>query len=73
LTTILDLWDLEDRLKNQDLKLDLILGHSKGSFISIDYGVPMVRVGFPVYDQGGNVPPSGDGLPGGYSSGRGYG
>ncbi|MFP3042059.1 hypothetical protein LQZ19_09610 [Treponema primitia] len=53
IVTNADLWDLEDRLKNQDLKLDLILGHSKGRFISIDYGVPMVRVGFPVYDRAG--------------------
>jgi hypothetical protein len=48
-----DLWDLEDRLKNRGLELDLILGHSKGRFISIDYGVPMLRVGFPVYDRAG--------------------
>ncbi|MDR3131264.1 MAG: Fe-only nitrogenase subunit beta [Treponema sp.] len=48
-----DLWDLEDRLKNHGLELDLILGHSKGRFISIDYGVPMLRVGFPVYDRAG--------------------
>jgi nitrogenase molybdenum-iron protein beta chain len=48
-----DLWELEDRIKNQGLELDLILGHSKGRFISIDYDIPMVRVGFPVYDRAG--------------------
>ncbi|HBP62893.1 MAG TPA: Fe-only nitrogenase subunit beta [Desulfosporosinus sp.] len=48
-----DLWELEDRIKNQGLKLDLILGHSKGRFISIDNNIPMVRVGFPTYDRAG--------------------
>ena len=48
-----DFWDLENRLKNEGLELDLILGHSKGRFISIDYNVPMVRVGFPTYDRAG--------------------
>jgi nitrogenase molybdenum-iron protein beta chain len=53
IVTNADLWDLEYRLKNKGLKLDLILGHSKGRFVSIDYGVPMVRVGFPVYERAG--------------------
>jgi nitrogenase molybdenum-iron protein beta chain len=48
-----DFWDLEDRIKNHNLKPDLILGHSKGRFISIDNAIPMVRVGFPVYDRAG--------------------
>jgi len=48
-----DLWDLESRLKDESLKLDLILGHSKGRYISIDYGIPMVRVGFPTFDRAG--------------------
>lgn len=48
-----DFWELEDRIKNQGLELDLILGHSKGRFISIDYDIPMVRVGFPTYDRAG--------------------
>lgn len=48
-----DLWELENRIKNEGLELDLILGHSKGRFISIDYNIPMVRVGFPVYDRAG--------------------
>jgi nitrogenase molybdenum-iron protein beta chain len=29
------------------------MGHSKGRFISIDYDIPMLRVGFPVYDRAG--------------------
>lgn len=48
-----DLWELENRIKNEGLKLDLIMGHSKGRYISIDYNIPMVRVGFPVYDRAG--------------------
>lgn len=48
-----DFWELEDRVKNKGLELDLILGHSKGRFISIDYKIPMVRVGFPTYDRAG--------------------
>jgi nitrogenase molybdenum-iron protein beta chain len=47
-----DLWDLEGRIK-EGLELDLILGHSKGRFIAIDYNIPMVRVGFPTYDRAG--------------------
>lgn len=53
IVTNADFWDLEDRIKNHGLKLDLILGHSKGRFISIDYDIPMVRVGFPTYDRAG--------------------
>lgn len=48
-----DFWELENRIKNEGLELDLILGHSKGRFISIDYDIPMLRVGFPVYDRAG--------------------
>jgi len=48
-----DLWELENRIKNEGLELDLILGHSKGRFVSIDNNVPMVRVGFPTYDRAG--------------------
>ncbi len=53
IVTNADLWELEDRIKNKGLELDLILGHSKGRFISIDYNIPMVRVGFPTYDRAG--------------------
>ncbi len=48
-----DLWELEDRIRNKGLELDLILGHSKGRFIAIDHKIPMVRVGFPTYDRSG--------------------
>lgn len=53
IVTNADFWDLEDRIKNKGLELDLILGHSKGRFVSIDYNIPMVRVGFPTYDRAG--------------------
>lgn len=53
IVTNADLWVLEDRIKNKGLELDLILGHSKGRFVSIDYNIPMLRVGFPVYDRAG--------------------
>lgn len=49
-----DFWELENRIKNQGLELDLILGHSKGRYIAIDNNIPMVRVGFPVYDRAGH-------------------
>jgi len=49
-----DFWELEDRIKNHGLELDLILGHSKGRFVAIDNAIPMVRVGFPVYDRAGH-------------------
>lgn len=48
-----DFWELENRIKNEGLELDLILGHSKGRFISIDYNIPMLRVGFPTFDRAG--------------------
>ncbi|MCD8552652.1 Fe-only nitrogenase subunit beta [Seleniivibrio sp.] len=48
-----DLWELEDRIKNKGLEVDLILGHSKGRYIPVDNNIPMVRVGFPVYDRAG--------------------
>jgi nitrogenase molybdenum-iron protein beta chain len=48
-----DLWDLESRIKNKEIDLDLIIGHSKGRFTSIDNDIPMLRVGFPVYDRAG--------------------
>ncbi len=48
-----DLWELENRIKNKEIDLDLIIGHSKGRFTSIDNNIPMLRVGFPVYDRAG--------------------
>jgi len=49
-----DLWELEDRITHHDLKLDLILGHSKGRFTAIDNQIPLVRVGFPTYARAGH-------------------
>jgi len=48
-----DFWELENRIKNEGLELDLILGHSKGRFVAIDNDIPMLRVGFPTYDRAG--------------------
>jgi len=48
-----DLWELEKRLKNNSLDLDLIMGHSKGRWVAIDNNIPMVRVGFPTFDRAG--------------------
>jgi len=48
-----DLWELESRIKDKKIDLDLILGHSKGRYIAIDAGIPMVRVGFPTFDRAG--------------------
>jgi nitrogenase molybdenum-iron protein beta chain len=53
IVTNADFWDLENRIKNRSLELDLILGHSKGRFVAIDNAIPMVRVGFPTYDRAG--------------------
>ena len=48
-----DLWELERRIKDGSVNLDLIMGHSKGRYIAIDYNIPMVRVGFPTFDRAG--------------------
>lgn len=48
-----DLWDLESRIKNKEIELDLIMGHSKGRYVAIDNEIPMVRVGFPTFDRAG--------------------
>lgn len=53
IVTNADLWELEKRIKEGKIELDLILGHSKGRFISIEYNIPMLRVGFPTYDRAG--------------------
>jgi nitrogenase molybdenum-iron protein beta chain len=47
-----DLFELEEYLK-ECKNLDLILGHSKGVDISKELEVPLVRVGFPIYDRFG--------------------
>lgn len=48
-----DLWELEKRITKDGLKLDLIMGHSKGRYIGIYNNIPMVRVGFPTFDRAG--------------------
>lgn len=48
-----DMFELEQRIKNKEVDIDLMLGHSKGRFIAIDEGIPMVRVGFPTFDRAG--------------------
>jgi nitrogenase molybdenum-iron protein beta chain len=48
-----DLWELESRIKNKEVELDLILGHSKGRWTAIDNNIPLVRVGFPTFDRAG--------------------
>ncbi|QFY41505.1 V-containing nitrogenase subunit beta [Candidatus Methylospira mobilis] len=48
-----DLWDLEKKITKGEVKLDLIMGHSKGRYIAIDANIPMVRVGFPTFDRAG--------------------
>ncbi len=45
--------ELERRIKNKEVELDLILGHSKGRYIAIDANILMVRVGFPTFDRAG--------------------
>lgn len=48
-----DLWELERRITKGELKVDLIMGHSKGRYIAIYNNIPMVRVGFPTFDRAG--------------------
>ena len=48
-----DLWELERRIKNKEVDIDLIMGHSKGRYVAIDNNIPMVRVGFPTFDRAG--------------------
>ncbi|EMA8102659.1 Fe-only nitrogenase subunit beta [Klebsiella quasipneumoniae] len=54
IVTNADLWEMEKRITEGSLELDLILGHSKGRFTAIDNQIPMVRVGFPTYDRAGH-------------------
>jgi nitrogenase molybdenum-iron protein beta chain len=48
-----DLWELEKRIRDKKIELDLIMGHSKGRYVAIDANIPMVRVGFPTFDRAG--------------------
>ena len=47
-----DLFEFEEYLKKQP-RLDLIIGNSKAVDISRELQVPLVRVGFPIYDRFG--------------------
>ncbi|MDH7578589.1 MAG: nitrogenase component 1 [Bacillota bacterium] len=47
-----DLFEFEEYLKTLP-RLDLIIGHSKGVDIARELEVPLVRVGFPIYDRFG--------------------
>jgi nitrogenase molybdenum-iron protein beta chain len=53
IVTNADIFELESRIKSKIVDLDLILGHSKGRFTAMDNNIPMLRVGFPVYDRAG--------------------
>ena len=46
-----DLYELHQRIKKNPV--DLLIGHSKGKFISEDEAIPLVRVGFPIEDRYG--------------------
>jgi nitrogenase molybdenum-iron protein beta chain len=48
-----DLWELERRIRDRRVDIDLIMGHSKGRYVAIDANIPMVRVGFPTFDRAG--------------------
>lgn len=48
-----DLWELEKKIRDKEIKVDLIMGHSKGRYVAIDNQIPMVRVGFPTFDRAG--------------------
>jgi nitrogenase molybdenum-iron protein beta chain len=47
-----DLFEFEEYLKKQS-RLDLIIGNSRAVDISRELQVPLVRVGFPIYDRFG--------------------
>ncbi len=46
-----DLHELHKRFKEKPV--DLLIGHSKGKYLSDDHKIPLVRVGFPVEDRVG--------------------
>jgi len=37
----------------RDLKPDIVIGSSKGYYVSKQLGIPLVRAGFPVHDRFG--------------------
>jgi len=46
-----DMHELHKRVK--ELKIDMIIGHSKGKFIADYEKIPLIRVGFPIEDRFG--------------------
>lgn len=46
-----DLHELNKRLKTT--KVDLLIGHSKGKYLSEENNIPLMRVGFPIEDRYG--------------------
>ncbi len=54
-----DLWELENRIKNKEVGLDLILDHSKGRWTAIDNNIPIDTRRFSHLRPCGTVPPSG--------------
>ncbi len=44
-----DFEDIADKIK--DLKPDIIIGSSKGYYISREIGIPLIRIGFPIHDR----------------------
>jgi nitrogenase molybdenum-iron protein NifN len=46
-----DFYDIEERAK--ELRIDLLIGHSKGYTFARRENIPLVRVGFPIHDRMG--------------------
>lgn len=54
--TVHDNYDFEEiAAKCKELKPDLMIGNSKGYYITRDLGIPLVRLGFPVHDRMGGA------------------
>lgn len=52
LPEIIDNADFEEiATRCRELKPDLMVGHSKGYYITREVGIPLIRVGFPVHDR----------------------
>lgn len=50
-----DNYDFEDIAKAcKELKPDVLIGNSKGYYISRELGIPLVRIGFPIHDRIGS-------------------
>ena len=48
-----DLSDVKRKIVSGEVKVDLIMGHSKGRYIAINNNIPIVSVGFPTFDRAG--------------------